>query len=188
MVHLIPSWVKGISRLVCLMKYLILQLLNIRHTDPSFVPQHSLLIFQKTRLLLFLDVTLDLMNLLIFHLTSMNLLEQTRTNFHLHDFCIGDDSKVELVELFTQLKWHAIHHQLTHMRLETQSVSYHFSFPRVIVDSQIVILDMLQPSSLPKVQVQLCEDVLQTLVICVYLTSLSHQIVPPNLESVNYIG
>jgi hypothetical protein len=39
MVHLIPSWMNGISGLVSLMKYLILQLLNVRHTNPSFVPQ-----------------------------------------------------------------------------------------------------------------------------------------------------
>jgi hypothetical protein len=45
MVHLIPSSMNGIIRLVSLMKYLILQLLDVRHTDPSFVPQHSLLIF-----------------------------------------------------------------------------------------------------------------------------------------------
>jgi hypothetical protein len=95
----------------------------------------------------------------------MNLLKQTRTYFHLHDFSISDDSKVELVELFTQLKWHAIHHQLTHMRLVTQSVGHHIIFLRVIVDSKIIILDKLQPSSLPKVQVWLLEDVLQTLVI-----------------------
>jgi hypothetical protein len=72
---------------------------------------------------------------------------------------------VELVEPFTQLKWHAIHHQLTHMRLATQSVGCYISLPRMIVDPKIIILDKLQPSSLPKVQVWLCEDVLQTLVI-----------------------
>jgi hypothetical protein len=44
MVHLIPSWMNGISGLVSLTKYLILQLLDVRHTDPSFVPQHSLII------------------------------------------------------------------------------------------------------------------------------------------------
>jgi hypothetical protein len=38
MVHLIPSWMNGISGLVSLLKYLVLQLLDIRHTDPSFVP------------------------------------------------------------------------------------------------------------------------------------------------------
>jgi hypothetical protein len=76
----------------------------------------------------------------------MNLLKQTRTNF-----CIGDNSKVELVEFFTQLEWHAIHQQMTHMGHATQSIGYHISFPRVIVDSKIIILDKLQSSSLPKV-------------------------------------
>jgi hypothetical protein len=37
-VHLIPSSMIGISGLVSLMKYLILQLLDVRHTDPPFVP------------------------------------------------------------------------------------------------------------------------------------------------------
>jgi hypothetical protein len=49
MAHLIPSWMNGISGLVSLTKYLIFQLVDIRHIDHSFVPQHSLLIFQKTR-------------------------------------------------------------------------------------------------------------------------------------------
>jgi uncharacterized membrane protein len=35
MVHLIPSRMNGISGLVSLMKYLVLQLLDVRHTDPS---------------------------------------------------------------------------------------------------------------------------------------------------------
>jgi hypothetical protein len=38
MVHLILSWMNGISRLMCFMKYLILQFLDVRHIDPSFVP------------------------------------------------------------------------------------------------------------------------------------------------------
>jgi hypothetical protein len=38
MVHLIPSWMNGISRLMCFTKYLILQFLDIRYTDPPFVP------------------------------------------------------------------------------------------------------------------------------------------------------
>jgi hypothetical protein len=45
MVHLIPSWMNGISGLVSLLKYLILQFLDIRYTDPSFVPQYSIIIF-----------------------------------------------------------------------------------------------------------------------------------------------
>jgi hypothetical protein len=81
MVHLIPSWMNGISGLMCLSKYLIIQLLNVRHTDPSFVSQQLFFIFHKTRQLLFLDIVLNLLDLLIFHLTLTNLLKYTRTNF-----------------------------------------------------------------------------------------------------------
>jgi hypothetical protein len=35
----------------------------------------------------------------------------------------------------------------------TQGVGYHIGFPRMIVDSKIIILDKLQPSPLLKVQV-----------------------------------
>jgi hypothetical protein len=75
MVHLIPSWMNGISRLMCFMKYLILQLLDVRHTNPSFIPQHSFLIFRKARRLLFLDIALNLLGLLIFYMTFLNLLK-----------------------------------------------------------------------------------------------------------------
>jgi hypothetical protein len=65
----------GISGLVSHAKYLILQLLDIRHTDPSFVPQHSLVIFCKFGRLLFFDITLYLLDLLVFRLTFLNILE-----------------------------------------------------------------------------------------------------------------
>jgi hypothetical protein len=45
MVLLIPSWMNGISGFMSLMKYLILQLLDVRHTDPSFILQYTLIIF-----------------------------------------------------------------------------------------------------------------------------------------------
>jgi hypothetical protein len=36
-VHLIPSWMNGISRLMRFTKYLILQFLDVRHTNPTLV-------------------------------------------------------------------------------------------------------------------------------------------------------
>jgi hypothetical protein len=44
MVHLTPSGMNGISGLVSLMKYLILQLLDVRHINPPLVPQHTFII------------------------------------------------------------------------------------------------------------------------------------------------
>jgi hypothetical protein len=74
-VHLIPSWKNVISRLMSLPRYLVLQLLDVRHTDPSFVPQHTLFIFHKSRQLLLLDIILYLLDLLVFELTFSNILK-----------------------------------------------------------------------------------------------------------------
>jgi hypothetical protein len=65
MVHLIHSWVNGIGRVMGLLKYLILQFLNIRPTNPSFVPQYSFIIFLKFRWFLLLDIALYLLDLLV---------------------------------------------------------------------------------------------------------------------------
>jgi hypothetical protein len=45
MVHLVPSGMNGISGLVSLMKYFILQFLDVRHANPPLLPQHTLIIF-----------------------------------------------------------------------------------------------------------------------------------------------
>jgi hypothetical protein len=75
MVHLIPPWMNGISRLMCFTKYLILQFPDVRHTNPPLISQHTFLIFRKARRLLFLDIALNLLNLLVFYLTLLNLLK-----------------------------------------------------------------------------------------------------------------
>jgi hypothetical protein len=49
MVYLIPSGMNGIRELVSLTKYLILQLLDVRHTNPPLVSQHTFIILQETR-------------------------------------------------------------------------------------------------------------------------------------------
>jgi hypothetical protein len=65
----------GISKLMYFMKYLVLQFPDVRHTNPSFVPQHTFLIFRKARRLLFLDIALNMLDLLIFYMTLLNLLK-----------------------------------------------------------------------------------------------------------------
>jgi hypothetical protein len=66
LIHLIPSWMNGISGLMSLSKYLILQLLDIRHINPSLVSQHTLVIFCKSGRLLFLNIAFDISDILIF--------------------------------------------------------------------------------------------------------------------------
>jgi hypothetical protein len=55
----------------------------------------------------------------------------------------------------------------------------------MVVDSEVVILNQLQPSSLPQIQIYATEDVLEAFVITVYLTSMTNEIVSPYLKSVH---
>ena len=48
------------------------------------------------------------------------------------------------------------------------------------------ILNEFQPSHLPKIQILLREDILQTLVIRVYLTMVSDEKMPPGLQCMYY--
>jgi hypothetical protein len=50
------------------------------------------------------------------------------------------------------------------------------------VNLQTIILNKLQPTALPKVEILLSEHILQTLMIHAYLTLVSHIIVSPNLK------
>jgi hypothetical protein len=53
----------------------IFQFFDVRHTNPSFVPQYSLFTFRKSRWLLFLGIALYLLNIFAFHLMFPNILE-----------------------------------------------------------------------------------------------------------------
>jgi hypothetical protein len=54
------------------------------------------------------------------------------------------------------------------------------------VNFQIIVLNKLHPTALPKVEILLCEYVLQTLMIRVHLTLGSHDIMSPYLKRMHY--
>ena len=68
------------------------------------------------------------------------------------------------------------------MLLPTQGICNQICLAWVIVNLQIIILNELQPTALPKVEILLSEYVLQTLMIRVYLALSSHNVVSPNLK------
>jgi hypothetical protein len=49
----------------------------------------------------------------------------------------------------------------------------------MVVNPKIIILNQLYPSTLSQIQVILCEYVFETLVVTVYLTLMSNEIMPP---------
>jgi hypothetical protein len=56
------------------------------------------------------------------------------------------------------------------MIISTQGIYNQIRLARMVVDLQVIDLDELQPTALPKVEIFLGKDILQTLVVCIDLT------------------
>ena len=72
------------------------------------------------------------------------------------------------------------------MALAAQRIGYYVSLSGVRMQSHILILNELQPSPLPEIQLLPREDVLQTLVIRVHLTMVSDEKMSPSLQRMHY--
>ena len=72
------------------------------------------------------------------------------------------------------------------MTLVTQRIGYYISVSGMIVQLHIIILNELQPSPLPEIQLLLREDILQTIVIRVHLTMISDEKMTPCLQCMHY--
>jgi hypothetical protein len=67
----------------------------------------------------------------------------------------------------------------------TKGIGYNVRLSRVIMNAEIIILDEFYPYSLKHIQILLRENILQTLVIRVYLTPVSNEVMKPCLEGMN---
>jgi hypothetical protein len=56
----------------------------------------------------------------------------------------------------------------------------------MVVDSEVIILNQLQLSSLPQIRIYLSKDVLEAFVVTVYFTSMTDEVMPPYLKGVHY--
>jgi hypothetical protein len=70
--------------------------------------------------------------------------------------------------------------------LSAQGVDYDVGLAGMVVDSEVIIHNQLQPSSPPQIQIRLSKDVLEASMVTVYFTSKTDEIVHPYLQSVHY--
>jgi hypothetical protein len=56
------------------------------------------------------------------------------------------------------------------------------------MDTEIIVLDQLDPPSLSHVQLSLSENILKAFVISADVTSITNEVVSPSLEGMNYGG
>ena len=73
--------------------------------------------------------------------------------------------QIKFAESFTKLGLIRLENQTVVVSLPAQSVSNHIGLAWSILNTRIVLLNHLDPSSLPEVEIRLSENVLETLVI-----------------------
>jgi hypothetical protein len=70
----------------------------------------------------------------------------------------------------------------------TQGICNHIRLTGLIVNLKIIILDQLQPSSLPHVQISLSEKVLQALVVSEDMSHIPKEIMLLVTQGMNHSG
>jgi hypothetical protein len=70
-------------------------------------------------------------------------------------------------------------------RFPAKGIGYHISLTRMVMNTDVIILDKLHPSSLPHVQLLLREYILQALMVGVDFTMVSDEIVLPCFEGMD---
>ena len=73
--------------------------------------------------------------------------------------------QIEFAESFTKLRLVRLENQTVAISLPAQCVNNYIGLPWSILDTLIILLNHLDPMSLPEVEVGLSEDVLETLMI-----------------------
>src|SRR3954463_69344 len=74
----------------------------------------------------------------------------------------------------------------TTVGLAAQGISHYISFPRGVRNSHVIIDYCLEPSLLVKIQFGLSKQVLQALVVGVYLATITDEVMSPHLQCKHY--
>src|ERR1043165_1736755 len=170
---------------MCLLKNQLPDVLILRYTNALLKPNGYMLILTETFGFAFAHVPLYCLDLSIILLCSSDPLQQVWLHLKCCHKTTRNNLQPEFLELLTQLKWHSLSISNIDVALTAQCICNDICFTRMILHIQVIVLNKLQPSALPEVQLPLSEDVLQTLMISEYVTAVTNEIVPPCLQHMN---
>src|SRR6187401_2944804 len=112
-----------------------------------------------------------------------DLIFQGRSDLKICKKTLRNNLEVELPECFTKLRLERLDKKAVAICLSAQSICNHIRLARCVFNAWIILLDHFDPTSLAEVQIRLCEDVLQALVICEDVDFSAQQKVSPRNQS-----
>jgi hypothetical protein len=182
MIHLCAAWVDGIFGSVSFIKYLLTQTMVLWNHQTILEPESAFLIHVKIVdfRVTFSQPSLNVCDSRIDALSYNDFPSQHRGEVHIilspdrgypnARFFLGDTDSGQVVIV----------------SFVSQGICNHVCLTRLIVNLKIIVLDQLQPSSLPHVQIRLSEKVLQALVISEDMSHIPKKIMPPGTQGMNY--
>src|SRR6187401_3112858 len=112
-----------------------------------------------------------------------DLIFQGRSNLKICKKALRNNLEVELPESFTKLRLERLDKEAVAICLSAQSICNEICLARCVFDDWIILLDHSDPKSLAEVQIRLCEDVLQALVIAEDVDFSAQQKMSPRNQS-----
>jgi hypothetical protein len=182
MIHLCAAQVDGIFGSVSFIKYLLAHLMVLWNHQMILEPEIVFLIHAKIVdfRVTFSQPPLNVYDSRIDALSCNDFSSQYRGEGHIilsHD---GGYSNARFFPRDTDKR------QVVVVNLVSQGICNHIRLNRMIVNLNIIVLDQLQPSSLPQVQISLSEKVLQALVVSEDMSHIPKKIMLPGVQGMNH--
>jgi hypothetical protein len=184
MIHLCAACVDGIFGSVSFIKYLLAQTMVLWNHQTILEPESASLIHMKAVefRVTFSQPSLNVCDSCIDALSCNDFPSQHQGDGYI---ILSHDKGYPNARFFPEDTDNG--HVVT-MSFATQGICNHVCLTDVIVNLKIIVLDQLQPSSLPHVQIRLSEKVLQDLVISEDMSYIPKKIMPLGTQDMNYSG
>jgi hypothetical protein len=182
MIHLCAAQVDGIFGSVSFIKYLLAQSMVLWNHQTILEPESALHIHTKIVdfRVTFSQPPLNVCDSRINALSCNNFASQHRGEGHI---ILSHDRSYPNTRSFPRA---TDNRQVVAVSLAAQGIRNHIHLTKMIVNLKIIVLDQLEPSSLPHVQISLGENVLQSLVINEDMSHIPKEIMPPNTQGMNH--
>ena len=99
---------------------------------------------------------------------------------------LRNNLEIQFAESFTKVRLEGLENQTVALSLPAQSVCNDIGLEWSIFNTQIILLNHLDPTSLPEVEVWLSEDVVEALMISEDVAMGSHQIVSAHFQCMDH--
>src|SRR3954471_16960622 len=167
------------NRIMCLLENLVSQTRVVWNKHPVFKEERALIINVEGLILRKPNSRDELSGVRITKLPRANLFFQERSSQKVQEMPLFHNFKVELMEFLAQERLLLFYHEVVNISFAAEGIGHDIGFAWCVIDGQIKIIDCFNPSPLPKVEIRLSEDILQTFVVRKDLTTVAKQVVPP---------